>query len=148
MHHGGTEARRKLIHEGLTEQIIGAAIEVHKVLGPGLLEPAYEECVCHELSLRNLKFERQLSIPVLYKRRKFRLWIPAGFISGEYRRIRVEVHRTCPPNPRSPIAYLLAPFIETCWIHHQLQCSSSKTRHCPKSFMIHISPCLCASVVN
>jgi len=51
----------------LTDKIIGAAIEVHKVLGPGLLESAYEECLAHELSLANLCFERQLPLPVTYK---------------------------------------------------------------------------------
>ena len=59
--------QNKLIHESLTEQIIGAAMEVHKALGPGLLESAYEECLCHELHLRGLKFQRQLSVPVIYK---------------------------------------------------------------------------------
>jgi len=53
--------------EQLTEQIIGAAIEVHRNLGPGLLESAYEECLCHELSLRGLSFKRQQSLPVKYK---------------------------------------------------------------------------------
>ena len=43
---------------GLTEKIIGAAIEVHKVLGPGLLESAYEECLAHELRLVKISFER------------------------------------------------------------------------------------------
>ncbi|PAW86510.1 MAG: GxxExxY protein [Pedosphaera sp. Tous-C6FEB] len=47
--------------------VIGAAIEVHRVLGPGLLESAYEECLCHELSLRGIAFERQLALPVDYK---------------------------------------------------------------------------------
>ncbi len=51
----------------LTHSIIGAAIEVHKTLGPGLLESAYEECLARELSLRNLKFERQKALPVVYK---------------------------------------------------------------------------------
>jgi GxxExxY protein len=50
-----------------TEAIIGAAIEVHKYLGPGLLESAYEECLCHELNLRNIMFQRQVSLPVVYK---------------------------------------------------------------------------------
>jgi GxxExxY protein len=67
LHHGGAEARRKLIHEGLTEQTIGAAIEVHKEIGPGLLESAYEECLCHELHLRGLSFQRQVPLPVAYK---------------------------------------------------------------------------------
>jgi len=49
-------------------EIIGAAIEVHKTIGPGLLESAYEACLCHELTLRNLKYESQLPIPVVYKK--------------------------------------------------------------------------------
>ncbi len=57
----------KLRHEELTEQILGAAIEVHRVLGPGLMESAYEECLCHELNLRALRFERQMTVPVSYK---------------------------------------------------------------------------------
>lgn len=51
----------------LTESIIGAAIEVHKHLGPGLLESAYEECLCHELNLRKIPFQRQAPLPVVYK---------------------------------------------------------------------------------
>ncbi|MBX7072637.1 MAG: GxxExxY protein [Pirellulales bacterium] len=51
----------------ITGDIIGAAIEVHRELGPGLLESAYEQCLCHELSLRQLHFERQVSLPVAYK---------------------------------------------------------------------------------
>ena len=51
----------------LTEAIIGAAIEVHRALGPGLLESAYEECVSRELALREIPFARQVSLPVEYK---------------------------------------------------------------------------------
>ena len=51
----------------LTEAIIGAAIEVHRALGPGLLESTYEMCVCCELTLRELPFQRQVPIPVEYK---------------------------------------------------------------------------------
>ena len=50
-----------------TSPIIGAAIEVHRQLGPGLLESAYEECLCHELHLRGLEFRRQVDLPVMYK---------------------------------------------------------------------------------
>jgi GxxExxY protein len=50
-----------------TERIIGAAIEVHKALGPGLLESAYEECLCRELAVRSIPFERQRPLPVEYK---------------------------------------------------------------------------------
>ena len=51
----------------LTRDVIGAAIEVHKTLGPGLLESAYEECLCHELKLRNITYERQKELPIEYK---------------------------------------------------------------------------------
>ena len=59
-----------MTHNELTREIIGAAIEVHKQLGPGLLESAYEECLAHELQLRNLKVERQKPVPVVYKQVK------------------------------------------------------------------------------
>ena len=51
----------------LSGSIIGASIEVHKTLGPGLLESAYEECLCQELSLRKIPFERQKELPLRYK---------------------------------------------------------------------------------
>lgn len=51
----------------LTHEIIGAAMNVHRALGPGLLESAYEECLAHELSVRNIAFERQKPLPLVYK---------------------------------------------------------------------------------
>ena len=51
----------------ITEAVIGAAIEVHRALGPGLLESAYVQCLCYELSLRGLPFQSELSISVIYK---------------------------------------------------------------------------------
>jgi GxxExxY protein len=51
----------------LTHQIIGAAIEVHRVLGPGLLESAYKECLAHDLKHRLIPFERQKALPLVYQ---------------------------------------------------------------------------------
>ena len=51
----------------ISSQVIGAAIEVHKTLGPGLLESVYEECLCHELELRYIPFKRQEELPIDYK---------------------------------------------------------------------------------
>src|SRR3972149_6565722 len=51
----------------LTKQIIGAAIEVHREKGPGLLESAYESCLAHELGLRGLQIARQVPVPLVYK---------------------------------------------------------------------------------
>ena len=56
-----------LYHSELSEQIIGAAIEVHRHLGPGLLESAYQMCLAKELELREVAFEREVVLPVQYK---------------------------------------------------------------------------------
>jgi GxxExxY protein len=53
-----------------TEPILGAAIEVHRQLGAGLLESTYEECRSHELRLRQIRFQRQVELPVIYKELK------------------------------------------------------------------------------
>ena len=51
----------------ITDAIIGAAIEVHRVLGPGLLESVYETALCHEFSLRGIQHQRQIAVDVVYK---------------------------------------------------------------------------------
>jgi GxxExxY protein len=51
----------------ITEKIIGSAIEVHRLLGPGLLESAYEECLAFELQAKGLNIQRQKAVPVVYK---------------------------------------------------------------------------------
>jgi GxxExxY protein len=53
--------------DALTREVIAAAIEVHRILGPGLLESIYEEAFCHELALRNISFTRQQAVDVVYK---------------------------------------------------------------------------------
>jgi GxxExxY protein len=56
------------VHENeISKKIIGCAIEVHRILGPGLLESVYEDALCHELNLQGIKFKRQQNIPVPYK---------------------------------------------------------------------------------
>ena len=74
MNHRGTEAQRKtnLVEivrdrDPLTKIVIGSAIEVHRHLGPGLLESVYEECLCHELSTQGIEFKRQVQLPLEYK---------------------------------------------------------------------------------
>ena len=54
-------------NDPLTHRIIGAAIEVHRLLGPGLLESTYEECLCLELTILGIPFERQVPLPIVYK---------------------------------------------------------------------------------
>ena len=55
------------LRDRLTHEIIGAAIQVHSVLGPGILESAFEECLCFELSERRIPFGRQVALPIKYK---------------------------------------------------------------------------------
>lgn len=63
MNHRDTETQR----DALSDAVIGAAIEVHRALGPGLFESAYETCLCYELGQRKIPFQRQLELPVRYK---------------------------------------------------------------------------------
>ncbi len=65
----------------LTKEVIGAAIEVHKLKGPGLLEPIYEKCLLRELELRGLKTQQQIRVPVEYK----------GYIFEEHLRLDILV---------------------------------------------------------
>jgi len=67
IHRGDAEARS---FDETTDRTIGACIEIHRQLGPGLLESAYEECLCHELGLLDIFFERQKPLPVVYKKIK------------------------------------------------------------------------------
>ncbi|MCK4694212.1 MAG: GxxExxY protein [Candidatus Cloacimonetes bacterium] len=57
--------------ELIAKKIVDAAYTVHKILGPGLLEKVYEVCFCHEISKRELKSRRQVSIPIIYDEIKF-----------------------------------------------------------------------------
>ena len=66
----------------LSKEIIGAAIEVHRLLGPGLLESAYEQCLAHEFSTRGIPFELQKAIPVEYKGVKLDCGFRADFLVG------------------------------------------------------------------
>lgn len=69
-----------MIDDPLTEQVLGAALEVHTRLGAGLLESVYEECLCHELALRGLGFRRQVSLPIEYKGTRLDLFLPGSLI--------------------------------------------------------------------
>ena len=68
MNHEGTkklEGDKKF--EEVSGRVIGFAIEVHRTLGPGLLESAYEQCLCHELTQSGIAFQRQVPVPIVYK---------------------------------------------------------------------------------
>lgn len=61
------DANTAVVRDALTEAVIGAAIEVHRTIGPGMLENAYNQCLCHELYLRQLAFQREVPLPLNYK---------------------------------------------------------------------------------
>jgi GxxExxY protein len=74
IHHEGHEGRQKgrtiessMDFDPLSNRVIGCAIEVHRILGPGLLESTYEQCLAHELSHAGLEFKMQYALPVQYK---------------------------------------------------------------------------------
>lgn len=66
MNHEGTKLTKSRVND-LSHDVLGAALEVHRFLGPGLLESAYEECLAHELAVRGIPFIRQVALPVRYK---------------------------------------------------------------------------------
>ena len=67
----------------VTERIIGAAIEVHKELGPGLLESIYEEALCYEFELQSIKYERQVPADIIYKSKVIKGQRLDLFVAGE-----------------------------------------------------------------
>src|SRR5688572_18368726 len=91
----------------LTEEIIGAAIEVHREFGPGLLESAYEACLAHELKLRDIRVEHQKELPVRYKNLTVELGFRLDLLVEE--RVIVEVKavdRLHPVHDSQLITYL------------------------------------------
>ena len=107
IYRGGAEAQSKLLHSELTQEIIGAAIEVHRVLGPGLLESAYEECLCREPGLRGLSFRRQVELPVEYKGVKLNCGYRADLIVNEAVILELKcVEKLLPVHDAQIITYL------------------------------------------
>ncbi len=91
----------------LTDRIIGCAIEVHRSLGPGLLESAYEECLCYELAQSGVAFRRQVPLPVLYKEVKLDCGYRMDVVAED--RVVVElktVERLAPVHDAQIITYL------------------------------------------
>lgn len=96
-----------LIEEQLTQLIIGAAIEVHRELGPGLLESAYQNCLSHELRLRHLRFSKEIPIPVAYKNVKLDCGYRADIIVEEKVILEIKAVETLLPIHESQlITYL------------------------------------------
>jgi len=79
-----------LHHADRTEKLIAAALEVHRHLGPGLLESAYEECYCHELKLQEVFGERQKPLPLEYKGIKLDCGYPMDVVGDQKAVVEIE----------------------------------------------------------
>lgn len=151
MHHRGTEDTEAALHT-LTEQIIGAAIDVHRVLGPGLLESAYEECLAWELTERQVPFARQVALPVVYKGGEARLRSSNRSDRGGCRRSGSQVRLADSASPRSSTPYVP----EARWLARglalELQRFRLERRHPPASAVGSQAgsslcpPCLCGGL--
>lgn len=78
-----------MIRQNTTEQIIGAAIKIHRRLGPGLLEPAYEVCLAHELQAAGLQVQRQKAVPLVYEAVKLECGFRADLVVN--RQVVIEI---------------------------------------------------------
>jgi GxxExxY protein len=154
----------------LTELIIGAAIEVHRNTGPGLMESVYEECLCYELSQLGLKFERQVELPIGYKGVKLKCGFRMDMVVEHAVVLELKtVDQLLPIHSAQLLTYLklsgkkvglLINFNETV-LKKGLKRLASRTLEASErlssvlsatsvvsDFDFLISPCLCASVVN
>ena len=103
MNHRDTETQR----DPLTEKVIGAAIDVHRTLGPGLLESVYEECLCYELSECGLKFNRQVNLPISYKNVKLECGCRMDLVVSESLTIEIKtVEKILPIHEAQLLTYL------------------------------------------
>jgi len=91
----------------LAETIIGSAIDVHRALGPGLLESAYDACLAYELTLRGVPFRRHVPVPVVFKGVRLDCSYRADFIVGDDILVELKsVDRLLPPHQAQVITYL------------------------------------------
>jgi len=96
-----------LTNADITHEVIGVAIEVHRVLGPGLLESAYEECLAHEMSSRGILFERQNPVPVIYKDSKLECGYRLDFLVAGKVVVKLKsIEGLAPVHDAIPLTYM------------------------------------------
>jgi hypothetical protein len=102
------------IRDPLTHEVIGAAIEVHRNLGPGVLESAFEECLCFELAIRNLGVQRQVGLPFIYKGVKLNIGYRPDLIIAEKLIVELKsVEKLIPQHDAQVLTYLKLSGLET-----------------------------------
>ena len=100
--------------DSLTESVIGLAIEVHRALGPGLLESAYQECLCYELKTNGIAFGRQVALPVIYKTVKLDCGYRMDLVVGDQLIVELKtVEKILPIHEAQLLTYLKLSEIRT-----------------------------------
>ncbi len=113
---------------GLTEAIIGASMEVHRALGPGLLESTYEMCSCRELAIRGIPFERQVPISVEYKGVKLDCGYRADIVVDGTILLKIKaIDSLLPIHDAQLLSYLKLGWLEN-WTPNQLQREAAEKR--------------------
>jgi GxxExxY protein len=96
-----------LVRGELTERVIGLAIEVHRELGPGLLESVYEECLCYELSEVGVPVQRQVKVPIVYRGRVLDDGFRADIVVNDELIVEIKaVERVLPVHEAQVLTYL------------------------------------------
>ena len=91
----------------VVREVIGCAIEVHRVLGPGLLESIYETCFAHELATRGIQFRRQVTVPVVYKDLKLEGFYRLDFIVDDSLVVELKsVEQVLPVHKAQALSYM------------------------------------------
>ena len=102
-----SDSNRTGPRDALSESVIGAAIEVHRIIGPGLLESAYAECLSQELRLRDIAFEREVEVPVIYKGRRLECGYRIDFMVNDRLVVEIKaVDRLLPVHEAQLLTYL------------------------------------------
>jgi len=95
------------VRDRISEQVIGLAIEVHRALGPGLLESAYEECLAYELAQHQIRFRRQVPLPIVYKAVQLECGYRIDFVIDEWLIAELKtVERLLPVHEAQLLTYL------------------------------------------
>jgi GxxExxY protein len=96
-----------LTETALSSKVIGLAIEVHRQLGPGLLESAYESCLCHDLDQAGIAYQRQAAIPIVYRDIKLDAGYRADLVIDETMIVEIKsVEALCPVHEAQVLTYL------------------------------------------
>ena len=95
------------VRDPVTERVIGLAIEVHRALGPGLLESAYEECLAFELAHHQVRFRRQVPLPIVYKAVQLECGYRIDFVIDEWLIVELKtVEKLLPVHEAQLLTYL------------------------------------------